>query len=32
MDAISEELQALAGWLGLPGVVMPSKLARHKTG
>jgi uncharacterized protein YcaQ len=28
MDAISEELQALAGWLGLPEVIMPSKPLR----
>ena len=32
MDAISEELQALADWLGLPEIVLPSKLARRKTG
>jgi uncharacterized protein len=28
IDAISEELQTLAGWLGLPEVVMPSKPIR----
>ena len=32
MDAISEELQALAGWLGLAEIVLPSKLARRKIG
>jgi len=31
MDAMSEELQALAGWLGLPEVVMPSKPLRRSS-
>jgi uncharacterized protein len=29
MDAISEELQALASWLGLADIVLPSKLPRR---
>jgi hypothetical protein len=30
MDAISEELRALADWLGLADIVLPSKpLRRH---
>ncbi len=29
MDAISEELQALADWLGLADVILPSKLPRR---
>jgi hypothetical protein len=32
MDAISEELRALADWLGLAEIVLPSKLARRKIG
>ncbi len=32
MDAISEELAALAGWLGLAEIILPSKPLRRLTG
>jgi hypothetical protein len=31
MDAIAEELSAIANWLGLSQVVLPSKPAPHRT-